>query len=79
MSTFEKVKEIMVDTLGCGEDEVLENATLNEDLGADSLAAVEIIMALEDEFDISVPEDASKDIKTVRDLVRLVESLSQAE
>jgi acyl carrier protein len=59
MSTFEKVKAVIIDSLNCEGDAVTENASLNEDLGADSLAAVELIMALEDEFGISDPEDAS--------------------
>jgi acyl carrier protein len=76
MSTFEKVKAVIVHSLNCDDAAVTENASLSEDLGADSLSAVELIMALEDEFQISVPEDASRDIKTVNDLVMLVNSLA---
>ena len=76
MSTFEKVKAVIVESLGCEEEAVLESSNISEDLGADSLAAVELIMALEDELSISIPEDASKDVKTVNDLIVLVDSLS---
>ena len=53
--TFEKVKEIIVDTLRCNEDAVVLTASLQEDLGADSLDAVELNMALEEAFSISIP------------------------
>lgn len=76
MDTFEKIKAMIIDTLGCEPDEISAGASLSDDLGADSLAAVELIMALEDEFDIVIPEDASKNIKTVGDLVELVGALA---
>ncbi|NLO47397.1 MAG: acyl carrier protein [Clostridiales bacterium] len=76
MSTFEKVKAVIVESLNIDGEVVTENASLSEDLGADSLSAVELIMALEDKFCISVPEDASKDVRTVNDLVMLVNALA---
>ena len=75
MDAFEKIKTIIIDNISCDEALVVEGARLNEDLGADSLVAVEIVMALEDEFSISVPEEATKKIETVGDLVKLVQSL----
>jgi acyl carrier protein len=64
-----------VETLGCEENDVTLETNLKDDLGADSLTAVEMIMVLEDEFDIMIPEEASRDIETVGDLVNLVQSL----
>lgn len=75
METFDKVKEIIVNSLGCDASEVTSEACISEDLGADSLDAVEIIMDLEDAFGISVPEEKAKEIKTVQDVVALVDSL----
>ncbi|MDR1117446.1 MAG: acyl carrier protein [Oscillospiraceae bacterium] len=76
MNTFDKVKEVIVDTLNCDEALVVMGASLTDDLGADSLDAVELIMALEDSFEISVPEDRAKEISTVDEIVALVDSLS---
>ena len=66
---FEKVKEIIVDSLSCDEDAVTLEANLKEDLDADSLDAVELIMAVEEEFDIEIPDDTAAEIKTVQDIV----------
>jgi acyl carrier protein len=74
MSVAEKVKEIIVDQLGVEEKEVTPEAKFVEDLGADSLSTVELIMALEDEFGISLPDEDVKDIKLVGDVVALIES-----
>ncbi len=67
--TFEKVKEIIVDTLGCDEEAVVLTADIKEDLGADSLDAVELNMALEEEFGISIPDEALVNFVTVQDIV----------
>lgn len=75
VNTFEAVKAIVIEVLGCDESEVTPEASLIDDLGADSLSAVEMMMALEDEFDITISEDASRDAKTVGDIVSLIESL----
>ncbi|NLL38483.1 MAG: acyl carrier protein [Clostridiales bacterium] len=75
MNTFDSVKALVVETLGCEENDVTLETNLKDDLGADSLTAVEMIMVLEDEFDIMIPEEASRDIETVGDLVNLVQSL----
>lgn len=74
MSNFDKVKEIIVSTLGCDEAQVTPEASIADDLGADSLAMVELVMALEDGFEISVPEEESKGIKTVGDIIAMLES-----
>ena len=72
---FEKVKEIIVSTLKLDPSKVTLEASLEHDLGADSLDAVEVIMALEDEFDIEISDDASQNIKTVQDIVSHIETL----
>jgi len=72
---FEKVKEIIVDGLGVEASEVTLEANLNDDLGADSLDAVELIMALEDEFEIKVSDEAAQGFKTVQEIVEYIEQL----
>ena len=66
MSTIEeRVKKIVVEQLGVKEDEVTPNASFVDDLGADSLDTVELVMELEEEFDINIPDDAAEKIQTV--------------
>ena len=72
--TFDKVKEIIVDTLCCDEDLVKPEATLFEDLGADSLDAVELNMALEDNFSIKIPDEDIAKMKTVADVVAYIDA-----
>ena len=72
---FEKVKEIIVSTLKVDASKVTLEANLAQDLGADSLDAVEVVMALEDEFDIEIEDDAAQNIKTIGDIVSYIESL----
>lgn len=72
--TFDKVKEIIVDTLNCDEDKVTLEATLTDDLGADSLDAVELNMALEDAFSISIPDEELANFKSVNDIVTYIEN-----
>lgn len=69
MEIFDKVKEIIVKELKIDAEKVKPEASLKDDLGADSIDAVEVIMALEDEFNISISDDAAQNIKTVQDLV----------
>lgn len=71
---FEKVKEIIVDSLSCDEDAVTLEANLKEDLEADSLDAVELIMAVEEEFDIEIPDEKATEIKTVQDIVDYIKA-----
>ena len=72
--TFDKVKEIIVDTLSCDEEKVTLEATLTDDLGADSLDAVELNMALEEAFEISIPDEELANFKTVNDIVTYIEN-----
>ena len=71
---FEKVKEIIVKELNLDASKVTPEASLEKDLGADSLDAVEVIMALEEEFDLTVDDDAIQTIKTVQYLVDYIEA-----
>ena len=71
---FEKVKEIIVSELKLDPSKVTMEANLETDLGADSLDAVEVIMALEDEFDLEFSDDAATSIKTVGDIVKYIEA-----
>lgn len=69
MEIFDKVKEIIVEQLGVAEDTVTEQAAFIDDLGADSLDIVELIMALEEEFDLEIPDTEAEKIVTVGDAV----------
>jgi acyl carrier protein len=69
----ERVKKIIVDKLGVDEAEVLPQASFTNDLGADSLDTVELIMELEKEFGISIPDEAAEKIATVGDAISYVE------
>jgi len=71
---FDKVKEIIVDKLGVDESAVKPEATFIEDLGADSLDIVDLIMALEEEFGIDIPDEEAQNIKTVGDAVNYIKS-----
>lgn len=70
----DRVKAIVVDKLGVDADKVTEEATFINDLGADSLDTVELIMDLEKEFNITIPEDKAEEIKTVGDAISFVEA-----
>ena len=72
---FEKVKTIIANELGVDENKITPQARLTEDLGADSLDAVELIMAIEDEFEIEVNDEAAQKIHTVQDIVDYVEKV----
>ena len=74
MSTFDKVKAIVVEQLGVDESEVAIDSTFIDDLGADSLDIVELIMAFEEEFNIEIPDDIAEKIKTVKDTVDYIDS-----
>jgi len=69
---FDKVKEIIVDQLGVEEDEVTLESSFIEDLGADSLDIVELIMALEEEFGLEIPDDEAEKISTVNDAIEYI-------
>jgi acyl carrier protein len=75
---FEKVKEIIVDQLDVEADQVTPDASFIEDLGADSLDTVELVMALEENFDIEIPDEDAEKIKTVRNAVEYIDKNVQA-
>jgi acyl carrier protein len=79
MSTFERVKKVVVDRLEVSAEEVTENAAFVEDLGADSLDVVELVMGLEDEFDIEIPDEDAEKIRTVAEAVAYIEEKTRAE
>ena len=70
--TFEEMKKIVVDTLNCDEDQVTMEASLTEDLEADSLDAVELNMALEDACGVSIPDEELAKLKTVGDIFNYI-------
>lgn len=70
---FEKVRGIMVDQLDVEEDAVSMEANIIDDLGADSLDVVDLVMSLEEEFDLEIPDDQVENIKTVGDIVKYIE------
>jgi len=72
MSVEDRVKSIIVEQLGVDAEEVKPDASFVEDLGADSLDTVELIMAFEEEFGIEIPDDEAEKIKTVRDAATYV-------
>ncbi|HQR40556.1 MAG TPA: acyl carrier protein [Blastocatellia bacterium] len=73
MSIEEKVKQIIVEELGVDEPEVTANARFIEDLGADSLDTVELVMRFEEEFDIEIPDEDAEKIQSVRDAISFIE------
>ena len=70
---FDKVKELIIDQLDVDEDSVTAGASIQDDLGADSLDVVDLVMSLEEEFDIEIPDEAVENIKTVGDIVKYIE------
>ena len=76
--TFERVKKIIVEQLGVEENEVTPEASITDDLGADSLDQVELVMAFETEFGIDIPDEEAEKIKTVGDAVQKIESVKPA-
>ena len=73
----EKVKQIIVEQLGVEESEVTPSASFVDDLGADSLDTVELVMAFEEAFDIEIPDEDAEKIKTVKDAVEYIEKNSK--
>lgn len=72
MSVEERVKEIIVEQLGVDASQVTENAKFVEDLGADSLDTVELVMALEEEFSLEIPDEDAEKIASVGDAIRYI-------
>ncbi len=73
MDTFEKVKELVVDQLGVDSEEITPEASFVNDLGADSLDIVELIMVFEEEFDIEIPDEDAEKIQTVGDAAKYLQ------
>ena len=72
--TNQKITKVIVDKLGVSEEQVKPEAAFIDDLGADSLDQVELVMALEDEFDIEIPDDEAEKLKKVSDVIAYVNS-----
>ena len=71
---LDKVKAVVVDQLNVEDDEVVEDASFIDDLGADSLGIVELVMAMEEEFGVSIPDEDAESIKTVGDAVSYIQA-----
>ena len=71
--TSDRVKKIVVEHLGVEADKVTEDASFIDDLGADSLDIVELVMAFEEEFGVEIPDDAAEKISTVSDAIKYIE------
>lgn len=73
MTTLEKIKKLLGEQLNIAEDKIVEEARVVEDLGADSLDVVELLMTLEDEFGITVEDEDAMKLKTIKDIVSLID------
>ena len=78
MSTFDRVKKVVVDQLNVDSEEVTPEASFVEDLRADSLDMVELSMAFEEEFQVDIPDEDAEKIKTVQDAVSYIEEKSKS-
>ncbi len=76
MALFDDVKEVVVEQLDCDPAEVKEDSRFVEDLGADSLDVVELVMALEEKFDIEIPDEDAEKILTVADAIKYIENIA---
>ncbi|MBP3268847.1 MAG: acyl carrier protein [Ruminococcus sp.] len=76
---FEKIRDIIVDQLDAEADDVTAEASIIDDLGADSLDVVDLISSVEDEFDVEIPDDKVEGIKTVGDIVAYIESVTSED
>lgn len=72
MSVETKVKEIIAEQLGINEDDIVSESSFVDDLGADSLDIVELVMALEEEFELEIPDDEAEKLETVSELVNYI-------
>ena len=78
MSTFDKVKDIIIDKLGVEEEKINSEASFVDDLGADSLDTVELVMALEEEFDTEIPDEEAEKITTVQSAIDYINANKDA-
>lgn len=76
---FDKIRDIIVDQLDASDDDVTAEASIIDDLGADSLDVVDLISSVEDEFDVEIPDEEVENIKTVGDIVSYIESATSEE
>lgn len=74
---FNSIKRMIVDQLGVDEDTITEDSSFVDDLNADSLDMVELVMAMEQEFDIEIPDDVAEKVVTVRDAVDYIQNLTE--
>ncbi len=74
MALFDEVKEVVVEQLNVSPDEVKEDSKFADDLGADSLDVVELVMSLEEKFDIEIPDEEAENISTVADAIKFIEN-----
>ena len=77
MKIFDRLKKLITENLGVEDDAITEEASFSEDLNADSLDVVELIMAIEEEFGIEVPDEDAENIKTVGDAIKYIQSKSE--
>ncbi len=78
-SVEERVKQIIVEQLGVDESEVVAKASFVDDLGADSLDTVELVMAFEEAFDVEIPDEEAEKIRTVQDAISYIEAHAKAK
>ncbi len=76
---FEKIRDIVVDQLDVDAGDVTVDSSIIDDLGADSLDIVDLVMSIEEEFDVEIPDEEVENIKTVGDIVKYVENASSEE
>ena len=76
---FDEVREILAEQLDVDKDSIEMNSKLAEDLGADSLDAIDIVMTIEDQYAIEVPDESIENMKTVEDIVSFIESNTDAD
>ena len=74
---FKSIKQMIVDQLGVDEDTITEDSSFVDDLNADSLDMVELVMAMEQDFDIEIPDDVAEKVATVKDAVEYVQNLME--
>ena len=77
MKTIDKVKQIIADQLCISADEIKDDARVIEDLGADSLDIVELLMSFEDEFKVSIPDERLEELKTIPQIVNVIEEYTK--